>query len=320
MTRPVAFLFPGQGSQFVGMLADLAVQFSVVKETFDEASQALGFDLWQLCSEGPDGVLNKTQNTQPALLAVSVALWRLWLAEGGSKPVVMAGHSLGEYSALTCAGVLDFADAVKLVAERGRLMQAAVPEGEGAMAAVIGLDNKVVGSVCQEAAQGDVVTAVNYNSPGQIVIAGSKVGVDRALVLAKAQGAKRCLLLPVSIPSHCLLMKPAAAELAVVMDGLSFHKPQIPVINNVDVDQPRQAEKIKDALVRQLYHPVCWVESIKKIQVFSVRDMVECGPGKVLSGLNKRIDRDIQSFSIGSPDGLVQALSVVNEKEAVDER
>ncbi|OOY86667.1 [acyl-carrier-protein] S-malonyltransferase, partial [Solemya velum gill symbiont] len=293
MTQQIAFLFPGQGSQSIGMLADLQAAYPVVAETFAEASDALGFDLWKLVQDGPESDLNQTHNTQPAMLAAGVAAWRVWKQQGGSDPVVMAGHSLGEYSALTCSGSLQFTDAVRLVAERGLLMQQAVPEGVGAMAAVLGLDDDVVRQVCADAAGEEVVEAVNYNSPGQVVIAGHAAAVARAIEAAKEAGAKRALPLPVSVPSHCALMKPAADKLAEVLSGIEVNVPAIPVIHNVNVDVADDADSIRQMLVEQLYSPVRWTETVQRMQSDGVSLLVEAGPGKVLTGLARRIDRKL---------------------------
>ncbi len=273
----LAFVFPGQGSQAVGMLGALAEQYPVVGETFTEASDALGFDLWQMVAEGPKEALNQTVNTQPAMLTAGVAAWRVWQQQGGAAPSVMAGHSLGEYSALVCSGALDFADAVKLVAERGRLMQEAVPEGEGAMAAILGLDDDQVRSVCSDAAQGDVVEAVNFNAPGQVVIAGSAVAIERATGLAKEAGAKRALPLPVSVPSHSSLMREAAERFGEAMAPIVINPPEIPVINNVDVSAELEPDNIRGSLTRQLYNPVRWVETIRETQQ-AYREGDEGGP------------------------------------------
>ena len=305
----LAFVFPGQGSQSVGMLKELAEQFSDVKTVFEEASTALGYDLWNIVQEGPAEKLNSTDITQPAMLSAGVAVWRVWQARGGAVPVIMAGHSLGEYTALVCAGALGFSDAVKLVAERGRLMQQAVPEGEGAMAAVLGLDDDAVRQVCVDAANGLVLEAVNYNSPGQVVVAGSKAAVENAVNVAKERGAKRALLLPVSVPSHCALMKPAAEKLGKVLADISIQLPTIPVINNVDVITATSADDIRDALVRQLYNPVRWVDTIQKMSADGVDKLVECGPGKVLAGLNKRIERGMIALAIQDVAGLDAALA-----------
>lgn len=305
----LAIVFPGQGSQSVGMLAELASQFPQVEQTFAQASTALGYDLWQLVQAGPADQLNQTDKTQPAMLAAGVAVWRVWQANGGGTPLVMAGHSLGEYTALVCAGALDFADAVRLVADRGRYMQDAVPPGTGAMAAVLGLDDYPVRAVCAQAQQGDVVEAVNFNSPGQVVIAGQVAAVNRAIELAKAAGAKRAVLLPVSVPSHCALMKPAALRLADRLHDLSFAAPRISVINNVDVSQPDDPAQIKAALVRQLYSPVRWVETVQAMARHGVTKIIEAGPGKVLAGLNKRIVKDIETYAVFDPSTLATARS-----------
>ncbi len=272
-----AFVFPGQGSQTVGMLTELAATYPLVEETFREASDALGYDLWQLVSQGPAEELNKTWQTQPALLAASVAIYRVWQQQGGEQPALMAGHSLGEYSALVCAGVLNFADAVKLVELRGKLMQEAVPEGTGAMQAIIGLDDAAIRKACEESAQGQVVSPVNFNSPGQVVIAGNKEAVERAGAACKAAGAKRALPLPVSVPSHCALMKPAADKLAVALESITFNAPAVPVINNVDVKAETDAAAIRHALVRQLYSPVRWTESVEAMAAQGVTQLLEMG-------------------------------------------
>ena len=304
-----AIVFPGQGSQTVGMLAELAAQFPLVEETFAEASAALGYDLWQLVQQGPAEELNKTWQTQPALLAASVAIYRVWLEQGGKQPALLAGHSLGEYSALVCAGVLDFADAVRLVELRGKLMQEAVPEGTGAMQAIIGLDDAAIRQACEESAQGQVVSPVNFNSPGQVVIAGNKEAVERAGVACKAAGAKRALPLPVSVPSHCALMKPAAEKLAVALEELTFNTPQVPVVNNVDVKCEQTSAAIRDALVRQLYSPVRWTESVEFIASRGVSQLVEAGPGKVLTGLTKRIADSLTAVAVNDPASLNAALT-----------
>ncbi len=284
-----AFLFPGQGSQSVGMMAGLA-HFPEVKQTFDEASAALGEDLWKLVTEGPAETLNQTTYTQPAMLTADIATWRVYLAQGGEKPAAMAGHSLGEIAALTAAGALDFADAVKLTRFRAEAMQNAVPEGIGAMAAVLGLDDDVVRAVCAEAAQGEVLEAVNLNSPGQVVIAGNKAAVERGMALAKEKGAKRALPLPVSVPSHSALMKPAADRFRAYLESVSLRAPEIPVLQNADVLAYGDAAQIKDALARQLHSPVRWVETVQALAAQGVERCVECGPGKVLAGLSKRIN------------------------------
>jgi len=305
------FTFPGQGSQSVAMLAELAEAFPVVVDTYKEASAALGYDLWELIQQGPAEMLNQTDKTQPALLAASVAIWRVWAEQGGEKPSVIAGHSLGEYSALVCAGVIGFKDALKLVELRGQLMQQAVPAGVGAMYAIIGLDNDKIAAACEQAAQGEVVSPVNFNSPGQVVIAGNKDAVERAGVLCKEAGAKRALPLPVSVPSHCALMKPAAQKLAVALQHIEFKAPEIAVINNVDVTAETDAEKIKDALVRQLFCPVRWTEIIEKMAADGITLQVEAGPGKVLSGLVRRIDKRFTAHFINDSASLEKSLTAV---------
>ncbi len=286
-----AMIFPGQGSQTIGMLAELAEQYPVVTETFAQASDVLGYSLWDLVQNGPEEELNKTWKTQPALLAASVAVWRVWQEKQGKMPQLMAGHSLGEYSALVCAGVIDFAAAIKLVELRGQLMQEAVPAGTGAMYAIIGLDNDAIAKACEDAAQGQVVSPVNFNSPGQVVIAGNKDAVERAGVLCKEAGAKRALPLTVSVPSHCALMKPAADKLAVALQEIEFKQPEIQVVNNVDVKAQTEANAIRDALVRQLYNPVRWTETVELIAEKGITQLLEIGPGKVLTGLTKKYER-----------------------------
>ena len=294
----LAFIFPGQGSQSVGMLKDLSENFSEVSATFKEASDALGYDLWSIIQDGPAEKLNSTDVTQPAMLASGVATWRVWQAKGGAMPAMMAGHSLGEYTALVCAGSLDFVDAVKLVSQRGKFMMQAVPAGTGAMAAILGMEDELVRQVCLDAAQGEVLEAVNYNSPGQVVVAGNKAAVERVCVLAKEKGAKRALELPVSVPSHCALMKPAAEQLSEVLSTISFKTPSIPVFNNVDVIAAESESDIRDALKRQLFSPVRWVETIEKMSADSADQFIECGPGKVLVGLNKRINKTLTSAAL----------------------
>ncbi|AGO54711.1 ACP S-malonyltransferase [Serratia plymuthica] len=303
-----AFVFPGQGSQALGMLADLAAQFPIVEETFSEASSALGYDLWQLVQQGPAEELNKTWQTQPALLAASVAIFRVWQQQGGKAPAMMAGHSLGEYSALVCAGVLDFQAAIRLVELRGKLMQEAVPEGTGAMFAIIGLNNEAIAKACEESAQGQVVSPVNFNSPGQVVIAGNKEAVERAGAACKAAGAKRSLPLPVSVPSHCALMKPAADKLAVALQEITFSAPQVAVVNNVDVRTETDPEAIRSALVRQLYSPVRWTESVEFMAAQGVTSLLEVGPGKVLTGLTKRIVDTLTAAAVNDAASLSAAL------------
>ena len=311
----LGFVFPGQGSQAVGMMADLAGALPVVRETFDEASAALGFDLWRLVQDGPAEQLNLTHNTQPAMLAAGVAAWRAWQQGGGPQPAVLAGHSLGEYAALVAADAIGFADASRLVAERGRLMQAAVPEGAGAMAAVLGLDDEQVRSACAEAAAGEVVEAVNYNSPGQVVIAGQAAAVARAVEAAKALGAKRAVLLPVSVPSHCELMRPAAERLAERLAAVEIRMPRVPVLHNVDVAGAASPDGIRDRLARQLYSPVRWVETVRRMAADGVGLVVECGPGKVLSGLVKRIDRNLEAAAVHDPASLAAALETAHARK-----
>jgi len=303
-----AMVFPGQGSQVVGMLADLAAENPAVENTFREASAALGYDLWQLTQQGPAEELNKTWQTQPALLAASVAIYRVWQEKGGKAPAMMAGHSLGEYSALVCAGVLDFAEAIKLVELRGKLMQEAVPEGTGAMQAIIGLDDASIQQACEESAQGQVVSPVNFNSPGQVVIAGNKEAVERAGAACKAAGAKRALPLPVSVPSHCALMKPAADKLAVALESITFNAPTFPVVNNVDVKCETSPEAIRSALVRQLYSPVRWTGCVELMAAQGVTSLLEVGPGKVLTGLTKRIVDTLTAAAVNDPASLSAAI------------
>jgi len=302
----LAFVFPGQGSQTVAMLQDFA-ENSVVQDTFTEASSALGYDLWQLVAQGPAEKLNQTNFTQPALLTASVALWRVWQKESNVMPNIMAGHSLGEYSALVCAGVFSLAQAVKLVEKRGEFMQACVPAGVGAMAAVIGLDDQAIIDACQQAQNDEVVAAVNFNSPGQVVIAGHKEAVTRAGELCKSAGAKRVLPLPVSVPSHCALMSDAAEKLAIALESVDFNKAKVDVVNNVDVRIESSNEAIKAALVKQLYSPVRWSETITKLAENGVTAMVEVGPGKVLQGLAKRINKSITCVSFNDQTSLSKA-------------
>jgi len=295
MTKKIGFVFPGQGSQAVGMLADIAKEYSEVKTTFDEASTVLDYDLWQLVQEGPTEILDRTVHTQPALLAASYAIWRILKNHSTIQPVILAGHSLGEYTALVCAESLSFRDGITLVAARGEYMQEAVPLGEGALAAIIGLDDTVVRELCEQSVlENEVLAPANYNSTGQVVIAGTKVAVERAIVLAKEKGARLAKCLPVSVPSHCELMKPASQKLEQFLKSLSIKQPLIPVINNVDVLPYETPEAIRDGLIRQLYHPVRWVEIIKKFETIGINSMIECGPGKVLTGLIKRITPDIE--------------------------
>lgn len=304
-----AFVFPGQGSQSVGMLSDMAANSPVIEETFREASSVLGYDLWALSQQGPADELNKTWQTQPALLTASVALWRLWQQQGGKMPLLMAGHSLGEYSALVCAGVIDFADAVRLVELRGKLMQEAVPEGTGAMAAIIGLDDAAIAHACEVSAEGQIVSPVNFNSPGQVVIAGHKEAVERAGAACKAAGAKRALPLPVSVPSHCALMKSAAEKLAAELKSVTFHAPRVPVINNVDVKYETSSEAIRDALVRQLFSPVQWTKSVEFMAAQGITVLYEIGSGKVLTGLTKRIVDTLSAAALNEPEAMTATLN-----------
>lgn len=313
----LGFAFPGQGSQSVGMVAALAADFPEIKSRFDVASQVLGFDLFKLVSEGPEEELNRTQNTQPALLAASVATWDIWVNEGGPLPAVIAGHSFGEYSALVCAGALDFAVAVGLVAERGRLMQEAVPAGEGAMAAILGLDLDPLQTACAEAAaEGGVCSCANLNAPGQIVIAGSSAAVERACALASARGAKRAMKLQVSVPAHCALMAPAADAFAQRLANVKFETPRITVLHNVDVAGHTDAATIRDALIRQLYSPVRWIETIERFAQAGVSHIAECGPGKVLAPLIKRIDKNLQTVALNEPAGLREFIALARNELA----
>ena len=307
----LAFVFPGQGSQSVGMLADMMPLNTIIHKTFAEASEILGYDLWQLVQNGPEEELNNTRRTQPAMLTAGIAVWRLWQARGGAKPDYLAGHSLGEYSALVAADAIRFADAVKLVEQRGEYMQAAVPAGTGAMAAVLGLDDEQIISVCSEAQGDEHVAAANFNAPGQIVIAGHKAAVERATEAAKAAGAKRAVLLPVSVPSHCELMRPAAEQLAEQLGNITISAPAIPVIHNADVGSHDAPDAIRQALTEQLYKPVRWVEIINRLKDNGVQSVVECGPGKVLAGLNKRIDREMTMLPVHDPASLETALAAV---------
>jgi [acyl-carrier-protein] S-malonyltransferase len=307
----LAFVFPGQGSQSVGMLNALAGAYPQVKETFAEASAALGYDLWSIVANGPEDKLNQTEITQPAMLSAGVAVWRVWQGEGGPQPVLMAGHSLGEYSALTCAGAIAFSDAVKLVADRGRFMQEAVPAGQGGMAAIVGLDDEAVRQLCTACAQGDVLSPVNFNSPGQVVIAGTAAAVARAVENAKAAGAKLAKLLPVSVPSHSALMHPAAERMRERLKQVKIEAARIPVLHNVHVQSETDPDAIRDALVRQIESPVRWVETVQKMATDGVTKLIECGPGKVLAGLNKRIAKDTQTLPVYDPETLQQARTAL---------
>ena len=311
MSSSLAFVFPGQGSQTVGMLAELGAQHAVIRETFAEASAALGYDLWALTQEGPAEQLNQTDKTQPAILTASIALWRLWQAEGGAQPAFVAGHSLGEYSALVAAGSLPFAEAVKLVELRGQLMQQAVPAGQGGMAAILGLDDDTVRAACAEAAQGEVVSAVNFNAPGQVVIAGAAAAVERAIEACKAKGAKRALALPVSVPSHCALMRPAAEKFAAAVEAIAWQAPQIAIVQNTTAAVPANLDDLKRELLAQLYSPVRWAESIVALADRGVTELVECGPGKVLAGLNKRCAKGVNTHNLDTPDAFAAARAAL---------
>ena len=302
----LGFVFPGQGAQFVGMLADLADRYALVRERFDQAAEAIGLDLWRIASQGPETELAATAVTQPALLTASVALWDVWRGNDGPAPALVAGHSLGEYSALVCAGALDFADAVRLVHRRGQLMQEAVPRGQGAMAAVLGLDEAQVEAACS-GAQG-LVSAANYNAPGQVVIAGEVGAVGQAVANCKASGARRAVMLEVSGPFHCALMAPAREQLAVALDAAGLRQPQIPLVRNVDAAVVATASEVRAGLLEQLAQPVRWTECVRRMAAEGVSRLVECGPGKVLTGLAKRIDRSLAAGSIGTLDGLAAEL------------
>jgi [acyl-carrier-protein] S-malonyltransferase len=306
----LAFVFPGQGSQSVGMLAELAAAHPDVRAAFDEASEGAGIDLWTLSQSGPEDRLNSTENTQPALLAASVAVWRVWVKRGGALPAYLSGHSLGEYSALVAAGALSLKDAAGLVAERGRLMQAAVPAGVGAMAAILGGDDAQIAQVCEEVAQGQVVAPANFNSPGQLVIAGHAEAVDRALARLAELGVKKAVKLAVSVPSHCMLMRDAADRLGERMAAIDWSMPSIPVIQNADAKVHTSVEDIRGALMRQLYLPVRWTECVQALAGHGITQALECGPGRVLSGLIKRIDKSVEAKPIGTPADLDAALTV----------
>jgi len=312
---PFAFVFPGQGSQSVGMLSALAAAEPVVHETFAEASAVLGYDLWKLSQEGPEDALAATERTQPVMLAAGVATWRVWLKHGGPMPGAMSGHSLGEYSALVASGALDFRTAVALVQFRGQQMQAAVPAGQGAMAAILGLEDDQVVAACQEAAQGEVVQAANFNSPGQVVIAGTAAAVDRAIEVLKGKGAKRAIKLPVSVPSHSALMAPAAQRLRERLQSTTFSEPAVADIYTVDVRKHGDAASIRQALVEQLEKPVRWTETVQALVAGGARVIVECGPGRVLTGLNRRVERnkEIAMLAIEDSESLQAALQACRE-------
>lgn len=303
-----AFIFPGQGSQSVGMMAGMEQAGSIIRETFDEASSVLDYDLWQLVSDGPAEQLNQTEFTQPAMLVAGVATWRAWQEKGGDEPSLMAGHSLGEYTALVCARAIQFSDAVSLVRDRALFMQEAVPEGEGAMAAVLGLDDDAVRSLCNDNAGDEVLQPVNYNAPGQVVVAGSAGAVARLVENAKAAGAKRALPLPVSVPSHCSLMQPASDKMDQRLQTVDIKVPAIPVIHNVNVSKADTADEIRSLLARQISEPVRWVETIQSASAESIDTLIECGPGKVLCGLTKRINRDMACTTLVSESDLENAL------------
>lgn len=304
-----AFVFPGQGSQSIGMLADLDQAYPVVRDTFAEASTVLGYDLWSLIQEGPIERLNQTEFTQPALLAAGVAVWRCWQARSSLRPDAMAGHSLGEYTALVCAEAIDFSDAVRLVAARARIMANAVPNGTGAMVAILGLEDKILESLCDEGAQGAIVQCSNYNAPGQVVIGGERSAVSRVTELAKANGARKVIDVPMSVPSHCYLMKPAADALTKVLDDIPISPPKIPVVHNYDILAHRDAALIRQALYMQLFNPVRWVELVRRLRRDGAQFLIECGPGKVLTGLGKRIDKDLACLSIFDAHSLDVAIA-----------
>ena len=307
----LAMVFPGQGSQSVGMLAALAEACPLVEETFAQASGVLGYDLWERTQKGPADLLNQTSCTQPAMLTAGVATWRCWKNQTDRLPAMMAGHSLGEYTALVCAGAIEFADAVALVEKRGETMQNAVPEGSGAMAAILGLDDDQVISVCAQAAQGEVVSAVNFNSPGQVVIAGNAAAVERAMDLAKQGGARRTLLLPVSVPSHCSLMQPAAQAFANDLAAISIKPPAVRVLHNVDVAMHDQPDAIRQALAAQLFNPVRWVETVHAMHGAGIATILEMGPGKILAGLNKRIEKSMQGIAVQTAEDIEKALAAI---------
>jgi [acyl-carrier-protein] S-malonyltransferase len=309
-----AMVFPGQGSQSVGMLRELAAAYPVVLETFATASRVLGYDLWALVQQGPEEQLNQTERTQPAMLAAGVAVWRAWRQAGGAEPAMMAGHSLGEYTALVCAESLAFEDAVALVAERGRLMQQAVPAGQGAMAAILGLADEQVALACAQGAEGQVVAPANFNSPGQVVVAGQAGAVARVVDRARALGAKRAVLLPVSVPSHCELMRGAAQRLAERLTPVGFCVPRVGVLHNIDAATRADAGAIREALAAQLHRPVRWVDCVRRMAAEGVEALVEAGPGKVLAGLTRRIASDLQALPVADPVGLEAARAQVGSR------
>ena len=310
-TLSLAFVFPGQGSQSVGMLAGLAARYSEVTQTFDEASAVLGYDLWTLVSSGPEERLNQTEQTQPAMLAAGIATWRVWRTVGGATPELLAGHSLGEYSALVCAGSLDYSTAVRLVAARGRFMQEAVPVGQGAIAAILGLHDDAVRAACEAGSArrpGEIAAAVNFNAPGQVVVAGHAGAVEATMASAQAMGARRAVRLPMSVPVHCELMRPATERLAALLAQVEVRPARIPVVNNADVAVREKPEEIRKALERQLYSPVRWADTIRALTELGVTRVIECGPGKVLTGLMKRIDRNLAAMALHDADGIEAAL------------
>ncbi|HYW75650.1 MAG TPA: ACP S-malonyltransferase [Gammaproteobacteria bacterium] len=308
-----AIVFPGQGSQSIGMLSAAAQHYPIVRETFAEASEALGWDLWGLTQTGPEAELNRTERTQPALLAASVALWRAWRERQPQVPAAMAGHSLGEYSALVCADAMAFGDAVRLVARRGQLMQQAVPEGEGAMAAIVGLADDEVSELCSRMAQGAVLEPVNFNAPGQVVIAGARHAVERAVGAAKESGAKLARMLTVSVPAHSSLMRAAADEFEGTLRAVSIRPPAVPVIHNLDAAPHAEAQAIREALVAQLYHPVRWTQSMQRMIRDGAELFIECGPGKVLCGLLRRIDRRVRGLPLSEPNDMDAALAALEK-------
>jgi len=310
----LSFVFSGQGSQKIGMLAEMAAENTLVKTTFAEASKVLGYDLWDLCQTGEQEKINQTEITQPLMLTSSVALWRIWQKKGGAQPAWMAGHSLGEWSALVCAEVVAFSDAVNLVRNRGAFMQQAVPKGEGAMAAVLGVEDEKIKEICLQASDMGVVQAVNFNSPGQVVIAGQAKAVDKAIELLKAAGCKRAMPLPVSAPFHTSLMKPAAEKMASLIDKTTFHSPKIPVIHNFHAQTENDPQKIKQLMIKQIDNPVLWVDCINALVKKGVTITIECGPGSVLCGLSKRIDKSLESFALETPANMQTALDAINQK------
>lgn len=313
MSDALAFVFPGQGSQEVGMLGELSARFPVVASTFAEASEALHFDLWALTQQGPEAELNRTANTQPALLVASIAVWRVWQSVGGPEPAVMTGHSLGEYAALTASGALSFADAVRLVRRRGELMQLAVPEGAGAMAAILGIDDEVIAACCQASSVVGVVAPAIYNSPGQVVIGGAAAAVDDAIERCKAAGAKRAMRVAMSVPSHCAMMAPAANQLAETLKAVTLQMPGIRVLHNVDAATAASTDEIRQRLVAQLHEPVQWTRCVLALKELQVDRVIECGPGRVLAGLIKRIDRSLSVESVSTPATLDSGLALARD-------